>query len=191
MAKKKFREMTKPEKRIAVLKDALKMIRNRQVYIDPSRVFYWKGDFQPHCNKDDQLQPLLRKHLKNGGTCGVCERGLLLVSTVLLDNAFKIGQIDNRCFSRSSTTDRRLMKIFSGDQLRLMEDVLMMKTRYLEEEEDDCAPFNETTRAHEAIPITSEKYDSKFYFIMTYPDPTERAAAIIENALANGGTFIP
>jgi hypothetical protein len=129
VTEKQFSELSKEEKRIVILKDALALIKGGSLKIDACTVLSFPGLHQMKYSTEGfqkDLKSFLETFLKEGGKCTVCERGALLVATVLRDNRFLISDVEEGgTFSEGSSTDKRLMEIFDANQLALMECELM------------------------------------------------------------------
>jgi hypothetical protein len=145
-----------------------------QVTKDPDSDFsYTVREFE----KPTELKPLLVKARKDGklNNCTVCARGSLLLSVVALDNKFKVctlDSIDNGSFEDDSATDRRLARIFTKKQIQLME----------------CA-FEENIFRYDDY--GDEAFEKAKDFGGNYSSAKNRLIAILDNAIANRGTFKP
>jgi hypothetical protein len=159
-------------KRIKVLKDALSLIKSRSLIATTGSVFSGLALY----DVKGQLKGYLSKHLSSGKKCTVCQRGALLCSLVLNDNSFKtVDLLDQGPFSSqagkwNSKIDKRLSKIFSDEQIAMMETAFEVGLN----------------RAF----LGEEKY-LKAKSFATYGIAEERAIAILENAIANRGIFKP
>lgn len=124
--------------------------------------------------KSTELQPLLKKARKEGLTCKVCVKGSLLLSTVILNNKFKVKDCDtdlSGCCNKYSSMDSRLIKLFSYKQLALMERAFEGRFNLWE--------------------LTNEEIKAADSFFCKYKTPKKRLMAILDNTIANKGIFKP
>jgi hypothetical protein len=170
---KPFKSLTPDMKRMKVLRDAVKLITTKKLVMSTGFVF----EGFP-LNQDGQLRPLLNKHLsRKDAICEVCQRGALLCSLVLNDNAFKTRELVSQgTFSeygkeQEYPTDRRLSDVFSKEQIALMETAFE-------------GEFNR-------LFLGEELYAKAVEFSSQFQEPYERSLAILNNAIANKGIFNP
>jgi hypothetical protein len=181
MAKKitAFSKLSKAEKRIVVLKDALKHIKSG--FLRPTRgVVVRIGNLLTSDqvenleNNENQLKPILKKALKEK-SCEVCQRGGLLLSLVMRDNSFKVCQLESSGLStEDNNTNTRLQDVFSEKQLAMME------TAFEKQYNDRLLGFDLYNKCVRFSEGTGFEFDSE-----------ERSIAILKNAIKNGGIFKP
>src|SRR5690606_31383644 len=92
---------TKKQKRLEVLKDALKQLNAKKIEAGVGEVFIPRNDefyYDSENRGKKQVQPILKKLLSdktiNHPVCEVCARGALLISTVHKFNAFNLEQLN-------------------------------------------------------------------------------------------------
>src|SRR5688500_18242673 len=131
MATKKktaFDLLPKKEKRIVILKDALRHLNAERFKADTGSVMNFHQD--PVCTSSEltsnQLQTIIKRRKRQ---CTVCQRGALLFSMVWRTNNFVVpsdvlsGWLPSfgRQQGQTPAIDSFLTKLFSEDQLKLME----------------------------------------------------------------------
>lgn len=191
----------KKERRIAILKDAIKQIRlNNIIPAHEGVINHRTSKLQFDDNKQAKL---ILKELfksKNKKVCKVCARGALLVSTFHKENDFVLGEFEkcetyNSAFDENSTTDVRLLKLFSKTQLTLMENAFEV-CEYLQDKKYDCivkenGKIDYCTYSINCSKLTFSQYTKSFKFGIRYKDPDKRLLGIFRNAVKNLGIFKP
>jgi len=112
---------------------------------------------------------------KDAPACEVCVRGSLLVSLIRKDNNFTGEDLDNMScgyFDSWSVEDKRLLELFSPEQLSLIEYAFenFSADRYINEKDLDKV---------------------EDFFVLYEHNNTERLIAILKNIIKNKGTFKP
>ena len=170
---KKFSSLTKREKRIVILKDALRWINTG--VLDMTHGIVASIDIPDTAKPEDQLQPVLQEIFKKKGSCSVCQRGAILLSLVARDNDFRVCDLERSGIaSEEGASNNRLEKLFSRKQLAMMETAF---------EKDHNREFLGEALFQKCLLFSSFK---KFKY-----SETNRAKAILKNAIKNGGIFKP
>lgn len=186
--KKKVVKKTKAERRIEILKDAIKQIKLQKIIASPGEVVDLNDPLliEDDVYKEVDAKPRLEMFFKSKKVepCFACARGSLLLCTVHKENDFILSDF-NSCggsFEESSTTDKRLMRLFSKQQLILMENAFEVEN--MQDDEEDYNGINEDY-------LSSKLNKASIDFGLKYEDPNERLIAIFSNAIKNGGIFKP
>lgn len=167
------KRLTKAQKRMMILKDALKQIKIG--FLKPEKAGICNLPNIKNAKDNADGQTLLKKLKRNKKNCMVCARGALLLTSVLKFNKLTWGDliaVDNYegSFEEGSITDGRLMSFFSAEQL------MMMETAF--------------ERQHNEYELGKLAYDC-WAFYDKYSHPRRRLIAILENAIKNNGIFTP
>jgi hypothetical protein len=197
---------TKKERRIAVLKDAVKQIKLNNIIGSTGDVVKINIRELDPCtpkNSEVEAKPLLTEFFKKKGAkvCNVCARGALLVCTVHKENDFLLSDFENivGAFDKNSSVDIRLMKLFSEKQLILMENAFEI-SNYLSDLENDSLitiDFDEIDVDYTSYSInsneglTEREMEKTILFGSKYENDSDRLLAIFNNAIKNGGIFKP
>lgn len=187
---------TKKERRIAVLKDAIKQIKAQKIIADPGSVVNLPTTIKWGNSID--LQGSLKDVFKNKSKdqyCSCCARGALLVSTVHKENDFTLDEMNNCYGSYGSdrVTDKRLLRLFSEEQLALMENAFEYRHQQYDSEEEAVEmgdPLDWYYGINYGI-ISNKKALKSLEFGKKYEDDTARLLAIFKNAVRNDGIFKP
>jgi hypothetical protein len=170
-----FKKLSRPQKRVAIAKDALKWLNNgiysaqEGVYCAVRRTgtYYAEGN--------EQVNVLIANENVN---CQVCAKGALLMSHIMFTN--KVSLSESHYFGDSDAIQNRLKNVFSKSQLDLIEtafekDVIRYRNKYLINSKG-----NYTKVASKAI-----RFGEK------YKEDQSRLVAILKNIVKNKGQFIP
>lgn len=173
---------TKKERRISIIKDAIKQLKLKNIEAITGIVAMIPRIVIGFNNNDD-LKPLLERFFKKKDKkeCYACARGTLLLCTIHKENDFNVGQYTHcsGSFNKDSVTDRRLLRLFSATQLALMENAFEVENRRKGEYGLNAC----------FLPI---KLDiASVNFGVKYKNIDNRLLAIFRNALKNGGIFKP
>lgn len=172
-----FSKLSKAEKRIVILKDALKHLKADRIRADIGHVLKIQGDI---CDfKGEELQAVLKKQK----TCTVCVRGGMLFSMVWRLDKFKLGVNTSTLrgtAGEGSQDDKYLRKIFTINQLMMME-------RAFEGQYHDRREFTYVT----GMPYLPNDVADKCKRFCYGRSPHERFEAILKNAIKNKGIFKP
>jgi hypothetical protein len=179
MAKKitAFSKLSKAEKRIVVLKDALKQITMGFIKPVCGLVVNEDNILPKNVDYEMQLQPILKQAMKAGKKCTACQRGTLLLALVGRDNSFRVCDLEasgvatnGGTFNDHNRTDKRLTAIFSKQQIAMMETAFEHSFNY---------EYLGTDLYEKCTDFSGE------------PDPKKRSIEILKNAIKNGGIFKP
>jgi hypothetical protein len=174
---KKFNAMSPKEKRVAVAKDALKQIRYGRYKANTGN--YVIPNWYPYNVEDNEES---QEYLENKGFwgCKVCAIGAVFLSKVRLGNNHT-GDLE--VMNSPNMIISNLKGIFSAKQLRLMEVAF---------EDLTGGAFKESSVYDSNNPKHTAKIEKALEFFKDYLDrPEERLIAILENIIANNGTFKP
>lgn len=169
MAKKR---LTKLQKRMLILKDALAQIKLQ--FLKPAHMGVCDLKYF-----DDETgngaKEILQKFKTENDACYVCARGSLLLAGVMRFNKFSVDDLTTAehdgSYDEDSITDTKLKSWFSPKQLMMMETAFENSYNDIELGEDlwiRCADFG-----------------------LRYRSPKRRLIAILENAIKNKGEFKP
>lgn len=175
----------KEEKRIVILKDALKHIKANRIIPEKGQVITYEDNvITSECDLEDKnIQKFLKTMNRKKKPCKVCARGSILFSSIWKNNKFykdlKKGNeanshkviIGKGVASQKTKENEYLEKFFDKKQLALMESAFennYNRSILTAEELQDCSNFYEE-----------------------YNNSHDRLEAIIKNAIKNNGTFIP
>lgn len=181
------KKLTKQQRRIAVLRDALKQIELKNTLAVTGRVIdpfdlLTNEEFNNEENEDKQAQDLIKVKFKGkGAKCRCCARGALLLSTINKENTFKICELkeaDNGAFDEESPVDSRLLQLFSKRQILMMENAF--ETEVL---------FNDRG-INEAL-LSTKDTNKSLKFGKKHKNSSDRLKAILKNCIKNKGIFIP
>lgn len=179
---KTIKKLTKPERRIAILKDALAQVKRGYYISTCGSVWDLDGILdkkEEKLYKGKDLQKVLTLEFLKQNNCEVCQRGALLLSTIRKENSFKVeyiedlSDVDNGSFDPESKGDKRLLKLFSAEQIAMMESAF-----------EGCFFNNE-------IHTNCHKLSKAIEFGELYKEARERQIAILKNAIKNNGIFKP
>lgn len=170
-----FEAMTAAEKRVAIAKDAIEQIGERYVV---GRGVYMAALTKRHLDGsavDFARDPETR--------CRVCARGALFLSGLRLFNSY-----DEPLRTYVDTDQEE--RFFGAGQVRLIECAFEGWDR--ERAGDEYAY---SIRMENAPPIEefypTELEDAILHYREAFPRDTDRLLAILENIIANNGTFVP
>lgn len=179
------KKLTKVQRRLAVVKDAIKQIKlNKYIPISGDVVEFLDGNIKDDISnaEDVDAKQVIKNLLKQDApVCSVCARGSLLVSIVHKENNFKLSEF-NSCvgsYSASGTTDTKLLTLFPEKQLALMEQAF--------EEGGGDIGWNALNHVY----LTDDEVDKCSVFHDKYEDETSRLLGIFNNAVKNKGLFRP
>lgn len=179
---------TKVERRLEVVKDAIKQLRRKNILAKEGDVVnVLNDDIKNQLEDSDQVQLVLKKLFKKKQelpVCRVCARGALLISTIHKQNAFTGKQfynISSASFAKHHVEDQRLLVLFSSYQLQLIEEAFEQGAHY------DSSNF--TSRFNSGISEENAKKAHKFHD--RYKNDNNRLLAILTNIVKNKGLFKP
>lgn len=161
---KAFNKLTAPQKRVAIAKDVLAQIKAKNIkpmsgtYVFSEKLTAKLNDFK---FKDTQFCELL----PTVGTCQVCAKGALFLSTILKSDDLKVDDLTESCYSpnRHYVDDTDIGKYLANDLEVFSQFQLDLIENYFE-----CNDGTDTFH---------ERNDK------------ERLVDIMENIVANKGTF--
>jgi len=187
-AKKK---LTKSQRRIIVIKDALAQIRSnkliprRGVVVD----FLDRSIFDRERRID--AKPLIEELFKTQvEICNTCARGALLISTIHKENNFQLCDFEiGGAFDPDSKTDTRLLELFSERQLAMIEEAFEYGT--FEDDQDLEGSIYHYNQLTDEFHFTQEELRMLHEFHEQYLSDEERLIAILKNMLKNRGIFKP
>jgi hypothetical protein len=115
-----FSKLTKQQKRITILKDALKWVKSDVLKANTGTVIESPIIYEA----EGSAQSAFLAMMKNKKPCEVCARGALLVSTVIHTNKFDVDQLldDNGYFDAKCEVDKKITSVFPESTVRLMEE---------------------------------------------------------------------
>ena len=175
---KAFNKLSKPQKRVEIAKDVIAQIKAEK--FKPKNGVYYKGENFKKFKKIDSVQKILL--LPEAPKCSVCGIGAVMLSTVKKCNDLSttklLGYWDN--FQADALSKTVASKFFSEKQLDLIEACFERTTEYGKE-------GNLLDWFGNRTPATVNAID----FGNKYRYPTQRLLAIMENIIANNGTFKP
>jgi len=200
---------TKKERRIEVIKDALLQLKRESLIASPG-VVCSIDELAQDTDKFDKeltdkylldldLQKFLKTKLKTKKhVCNVCARGALLISTIHKENTFSALDLVSvgGSYDEDSVTDQRLSKLFSGQQLALMETAFEVEDtledqRNYEEHGDEFGDDQKVLYALNSALFKHTLVIKAVDFGMKYENPQERLIAIFKNMIKNEGIFKP
>jgi hypothetical protein len=205
----RFAALSTVEKRIKVAKDVIAQLNAKELsarsgcYINaniPHQAYYnadgtSKGDFG-----ERDFREVLEE---TGARCDVCALGAMFVTTVKIRNEITT---DKGRFSRGEDMHKYLADVFSKDQLRLIESAFEREAYRYQVDVDAhgnvIADDDETTPIEgkvddQSSSLTDDDYDAATQFGWDNPghnnisSTDERLRAIMNNIIANNGTFCP
>jgi len=166
----KTKRLTKPEKRVLIAKDVIKLIKAKKIAIKTGNYFQ-TGSINPHAH--EQLNKVLPK-IKN---CEVCALGGLFYSYVSKYNNYEIGGGGLIHMNNKDNEMRDLLNdIFSKKQLNLIECAF---------EEDDVNSHCMWSLCSDEIIIRAEAYRSNHDLY----DDDKALIHIMKNIISNKGVF--
>lgn len=181
-------KLTKKERRLAVLKDALLQVRGGNYAPCTGTICSLDSfDFNENGEVQKQLTP---KFLKEKW-CRVCQRGALLLSLIRKENNFTsldFSEIRGSYFETDSKVERTLMRIFTPKQIALMEatfECWVLHNIY-DTIEESYAELNHDQQKY----INIKDFEKAIKFGRQFTD-RDRQVAILKNAIKNGGIFKP
>jgi hypothetical protein len=193
MEKTLKKKKTKVQRRLEVVKDAIKQLKAKKITANTGDVVNFNYDsplglLSQSEDNDKEIQKYLQKLLKisKKPVCKVCARGALLISTINKENNFTVGDLCNissGSFSKNSVEDKRLLKLFSDKQLALIEEAFERNSHY-DLDEFGINMLNYSILSEEEG-LLAHKFSDKF------PDAKKRLIAIFENIVKNKGLFRP
>lgn len=163
--------MTKTELRIAIAKDVIKSLRR----ITPTTGVYvgTKNDAKVlkivELNKGDSKK--IAEKVKS--YCKVCALGACFISAVAVDNKWDFEKEDITDSYSDFQLNERLSKIFTRDQMGLIEAAF------------ECADHGMF------VNTDLKKYNAAVAFGKKFKTPRSRLKAIMENIIENNGIFKP
>jgi hypothetical protein len=164
---------------MAVALDVIKQIRIRRYSLTRRAYCKLTAAKGKRLSVDSQLQgqwPQIKR-------CNVCGIGSTFMSTIRLDNSFKIDFMDTTLRGASLNEDqirKRLRRHFSAHQLDLIEVAFMCDVGFAGSNQDSEHPLTrDCPLANEA-----ERYGKQF------PAQRDRLIAIMQNIVENRGTFV-
>lgn len=164
---KKFKAMTKPQKRVAIAKDVIAQVKLEKYRTTPGQYFsYMSSDAADSCGGDAQ------QYLVGGGSCDVCALGAIFASTVKVKNTVTLVDADRQ---DNESIAYYLKGIFDRKQLGLIEAAFEREHRFAETEAG----------------CTYEAAEAAVVFGLWYPENSKRMIAIMQNIVKNNGTFKP
>lgn len=185
----KFWALSQAEQRVAIAKDVIKQVKSK--WLLPTKGDYFEFYNLPYDLREKKipkkLDTLFNTIKKDGGTCTACGIGACFASLVMLgDKAEALSYADGDKYdnidilqdtSISDSSMRKLLrKVFEPHQLTLIE-CAFEKSDSMRDHEDRKRAFDPTYNAAE--------------FGRQHINAYGRMIAIMENIIANKGTFIP
>lgn len=173
---RKFKDLTKAEKRTKIAKDTLK-------YLDQGRLKpksdnqYVQGIFKENIP--------MKRVLKERKICTVCELGGLFYSSIMLENGLmSIRDLHEEFCNREGIALKRLRKYFTKHQIALIE-AAFERTNDPNTSRNFNISFWMRTIKEDMIFLKAENFGKK------YKSDKKRFRAILENIIDNKGTFKP
>ncbi len=183
---------TKAERRIIILKDAITQIKLQNIRANPGEVIDLPWSLMSSEFDGKDAKPILANFFKNNNKkeyCSACARGSLLLCTVHKENEFILDDF-HACggsYYKGSTTDTRLAKLFSEQQIALMEAAFEVGD-YVNLDDEDYIDYSYAMNEEFlGIKLVTKAVD----FGRKYEDPNKRLLAIFANAARNNGIFKP
>jgi hypothetical protein len=191
---------TKKQRRIAILKDAIAQINANKIKALPGEVVELPNEIL--ISTETNAKPVLQAFFKKQQVkepCYACARGSLLLCTIHKENDFELCDLDGLGggFNSGSITDSRLLKVFTEQQLQLMENAFEVEFYLQDLEEDDLERVRSTDKVdyssycQNAIYLNEKLQEKSVLFGAKYENPNDRLLAIFKNAIKNKGTFKP
>ena len=172
MTNKKFQELTRAEKRVAIAKDVLISLKQKRIRANTGSYFCYTN-FDEFDENDSA-----KKHI-NQIKCECCALGATLLSTVKFANTLTIS--DLRFYSGSHGRSWQIFKdIFTPKQLALIEYAFEHNTYGNRIAQNVFYEYISYKKQREAVD-----------FGLKYAKEDERLVAIMENIIKNKGTFKP
>jgi len=167
MTNKQFEQLSKAEKRVAIAKDVLKLIKAEKLI--PETGSYVENDqLDSILWNNDEVD--IKKALKElQQPCEVCALGAIFYAeTIKRNDCVIVGR-----FVRRDDITKRMKDIFTKGQMIMIESAF------------ESGDFNE-------LRIVSQgNIELSINFGSQYTEPKERLVAIMENIVKNKGTFKP
>lgn len=175
---KKWSEMTKPEKRVALAKDVLKLTKQDNIKFSSK---YLKLETVDELI-DDDWKKQVSKNKDKIKSCTVCAKGALFVANVFRNNHCTFNQLDNFCGD-----DKRLQNLFGNLQYDMIETAFEGRVYNDESEKLEII----TVTYHSIIRKITELGKKCIDFTKGCKSSKERLEKIMKNIIKNNGTFIP
>lgn len=192
--------LTKVERRLAVVKDAIKQIKLNKYAVKARSLILAKGELLKFVLEDMEAQNVLKTLLKKkdgNPICNVCARGALLISTIHKENNFILSDL-NFCsdsYNQDGITDKKLRTLFSEHQLALIEQAFECGTQWFKEnldsEEDEITNQIYTKAALNTEYLSLKEIKKCKTFHDNYYNETDRVLGIFQNLVKNKGIFKP
>ena len=192
---KRFQDLPPARKRVAIAKDVLKWLATGKLLVPGAAVSTYMEGFAVS-------EHLADRTIVNGGTCTACAIGGIVACAVergeaggsLYRNGLLVGMSQG-----SPDIHAALSGIFSVEQLCLIEAAFEgeantpYRTRLalLEERGEHLDEEGDRVWSATARERTSDLLAPAYAFTERYEDRSERMVAIMQNIIANGGTFVP
>lgn len=172
--------MTKVERRIAILKDVLKQLKDEKykaktgVYVELPRDLWnlqRREAYEPASFPKSSAQTCLINSTKS---CKVCAKGAIFLSLVRKEN--KVSLVD---LMRTSVRESKTNRLFGERNLDKIE------AAYEKWVYKDIGSYTRQKRSTGKLQLDIQKFSNK------YPDKRDRLVAIVKNAIKNEGIFKP
>lgn len=179
-----FEKLPPEKKRVTIAKDVIKALNAKR--ITPKQNYYLQvgyADDGDVTNESDAQTALLEGKLK----CDVCALGSVFVCAVERMNKLKVGDLYNDKYKMMDY----LSGVFDSEQLDLIECAFERTRNHActELDDDEARRAIELGRKFETRTGNCGCGDPKC--TVKRPDSEACMRAIMENIIANGGTFIP
>lgn len=180
-----FKSLTKPQKRVALAQDVIAQIKAKKFL--PKNKTYTKI-VSPIKSYNEQIQ-------SNFGDiqCECCALGGIFLSDIKFNNSCTFNELDATYFD--AREDMRLKEYFSIEQLILIEAAFECWD-FDNLVDDFWGEYQFTSGFADGLlfkdfKLTKEKINKTAEFGNQYTDSYKRLIAIMENIIANNGTFKP
>lgn len=180
VANKRFMKMPKPRRRVAIARDVLAQLGTK--IIATTGIYLQSNDLDGVGDTTKTLGDQLQKHLRKVKSCNACGLGALLFCAVTRANDLKVSD-SNVSFGNVPSNKSYLKRFFDTKQLGLIETAFEQGVRFAEtgtSQKQINAAFNFVSEVPKA-----DKYAH------TRSAHDLRLRLIMENIIANGGTFKP
>ena len=167
-----FKSLTKPQQRVAIAEDVIQQVKKKKYTIETGNYVKFNED---NFDFDLDIQSNFDKV-----NCSVCALGACLLSTTKFKN--KLTFDDVSLIDSYSSTWNLFLNLFTSHQLLLIENAFEGVLFYSCRVGEDKFTARLTEKEEEKCNLFYDKY---------FTDDTKRLIAIMENIIANNGTFKP
>lgn len=176
MRNKEFEKLTAAQKRVEVAKDVLEQLKTNQY--TPNTGFYI--NIVSNCEESDDIQ----SHFSEVRRCEVCQIGAIILSVTRFRNKLTFGDVGTNMYYMNHDKINEILKgIFTADQLLLIEHAF--------EGYDPFADRYSIEGMDNDIDLTPQEIERITDFRSHYRKSNTLMRAIMENIIANKGTFKP